>query len=133
MSKIKIIIISVLVILSCTSFVFASSVNMNLANENATALNSDIVSQENNINNNSVTNNISNNNANSTTNNPGLTNSSNYLADSSNISANIESVKSVNDIGDSSMDIGQILNIFLIAVGVILIFLAIAILIRMKK
>ena len=133
MSKIKIIIISVLVILSCTSFVFASSVNMNLANENATALNSDIVSQENNINNNSVTNNISNNNANSTTNNPGLTNSSNYLADSSNISANIESVKRVNDIGDSSMDIGQILNIFLIAVGVILIFLAIAILIRMKK
>ena len=40
MSKIKTMIVAILVILSCASFVSASSVNMNLANENAVVSNS---------------------------------------------------------------------------------------------
>ena len=53
---------------------------------------------------------------------------------SANMAANIESVSNINDTEDnSSLQLTQILNIFLIAVGIILILLAIAILIRLKR
>lgn len=124
MSKIKRIVVSILVLLSCTSFVFASSVNMNLATGSQTVTNSE--TSDANSNNNVVTNEISNTNtlANNTIGNP---------SSNSNIAAEIQSVNNINDVGSSSIELNQILNIFLIAIGLILILLAIAILIRIKK
>lgn len=129
MSKMKKVVISVLIILSCTSFVFASSVNMNISNENLTT--NENVTSSTNITNNTLSD--ANTNTSNFNNSLGANSSNSFANTSSNISANIDSVKNINDVGSTSMDITQILNIFLIAVGVILIFLAIAILIRMKK
>lgn len=128
MSKIKTIIVTILVILSCASFVSASSVNMNLAGGNTTATNSN-TSATSNMASNELSNGVNEQN---TVSGNTITNT-NSIAANSNMSTNIESVSSINDVESSSMDISQILNIFLIAVGVILILLAIAILIRMKK
>ena len=129
MSKIKTMIVAILVILSCASFVSASSVSMNLANENTAVSNTNTSTNSNtatsNVISNTITNGVTNSLNNSQTN-------ANSVAPS-NMAANVESVSSINDIESSTLNIGQILNIFLIAVGVILILLAIAILIRMKK
>ena len=129
MSKIKTIIVAILVILSCASFVSASSVNMNLANENAVVSNTNTSTTSNTATSNAVSNTITNGVTNSVTNSQTNANS----VAPSNMAANVESVSSINDIESSTLNIGQILNIFLIAVGVILILLAIAILVRMKK
>lgn len=133
MSKIKRIIISLLVVLSCTSFVFASNINMNLATQNETneitqnVVNGTSVETNTNVLTNDISNNLVNNASNSVAANS-ITSSN-----SSNIEADIQSVNNINDIGSSTIELGQILNIFLIAVGFILILLAIAILIRTKK
>ena len=129
MSKIKTIIVAILVILSCASFVSASSVNMNLANENAVVSNTNTSNTTNTATSNAVSNTITNGVTNSLNNSQTNANS----VAPSNMAANVESVSSINDIESSTLNIGQILNIFLIAVGVILILLAIAILVRMKK
>ena len=121
MSNIKKIFITILVILSCSSLVLASNVNMNLANENTTATGNE-ASQ------NGTSENIASNTSNS-----GNQASSGTTNTTGNIVANIQSVNNINEANSASLEINQILNIFLIAIGLILILLAVAILIRLKR
>ena len=96
MSKIKKIIVSFLVMLSCASFVFASSVNMNLTSEN----NIDVNSVSNNTStSNSASNSITSNEVNSTSTNSAM--NSNEV--SSNIATGIQSVNNINDVSNSSL------------------------------
>ena len=104
----KIIITLLLCLCTISTIVCASSANMNLTNRNQVSQNTN--SMENSINN-EITNSVSN----------------------TEMETNITSVNNINDVSSSSIGINQILNIFLIAVGLILILLAIAILIRLKN
>lgn len=107
----KRIVITLLVVLSLASVVCASNLNRAVTNETT----SNTTTQ------NSIENSMDNSN----------TLESNNIA--SEMETNVTSVNNINDVSSSSIGINQILNIFLIAVGLILILLAIAILIRIKK
>lgn len=139
MSKLKRVIVSVLVLLSCTSFVFASNINMNLASGNETIADNQTAQNSVNANSNNETSSITNGTTNTTGNvNNSMTNynsnsNSMYTNSSTNMETAVQSVNNINDVGSSSLEIGQIINILLVAVGFILILLAIAILVRMKK
>lgn len=124
MSRVKKVLVIMLVVLSSVSFVLATDIDMNLVNGNATT-NNEVVRNETNTARNEAG---ENNNATSNTSGNRVT------SPSANMVANIESVSNINDTEDnSSLQLTQILNIFLIAVGIILILLAIAILIRLKR
>ena len=106
-----------------TAKVFASSANMNLSNE------ANITDEGN------PGNNVRNNSSNNSTNNV-----SNSLSDSRTSSGSLDTntattVQSVDQFEDSSSSFGlpQILNILLLAVGFVIILLAVAILIRLGK
>ena len=124
MSRVKKVLVIMLVVLSSVSFVLATDIDMNLVNGNAIT-NNEVVRNETNTARNEAG---ENNNATSNTSGNRVT------SPSANMAANIESVSNINETEDnSSLQLTQILNIFLIAVGIILILLAIAILIRLKR
>lgn len=78
-----------------------------------------------------LTENPSNNTSNVNSSNT-LDNENNYYANSSITNTPSATVKTGN-VADSSLNLSNILNIFLIVVGILLILLAIAILIRLKN
>ena len=133
MLNLKKIIVLIITLLFCTSVVFATDIDMNLTSGNVAA--NDV--------NNETTNEIAGNGT--ATNNIDTTNtvaggSSNTVSNSNTLSgtnaetnANVQSVNNINDVNTSTLEINQILNIFLIAIGLILVLLAIAILIRLRK
>lgn len=86
---------------------FASNINMNLA-------------QEQNVADNSINNDISN---------------ENYVSNTSLDTNTVATVQSVEQFEDntSSFDISSVINILLLAVGLVIILLAVAILIRLKR
>lgn len=53
--------------------------------------------------------------------------------DSSNYSSGITSVSPMSNYSDANLSLNNILNIFLIAIGILIVLLAIAILIRLKQ
>ena len=119
MLNVKKIIVLVITILFCTSVVFASNIDMNLTNGNQvtndSTLNNAVTNEDN-------TNLIANGSVKNTV--------SNYTTETN---ANVQSVNNINNLSSSNLGITQILNIFLIAIGLILVLLAIAILIRLRK
>lgn len=109
-----------------TLFVFASNycyaINMNLTNNNAS--NNATTNTENNTSN-DVANNASNTSSNASTND---NKSNNQEVQNSSFSTTVSGVEE-----SSELDITNILNIFLIVIGILLILLGIAIIIRLKK
>ena len=120
MKKIKnLIILTFIFIIACSTIVFATDINMNLPSYSQT--DNTIANETNNMNTNT------NATQNEISNNMGQ-NSYNDAYSSS--STTVSSVPSVTEEG---FGLSQILNIFLIVVGVILILLGIAILIRLHS
>lgn len=131
MSKVfKILFVLILSFIFCISFVYASDVTMDLPNNTA----SETVNEE------PTNNTVSNGNVASNS------NTDNSLANEYLEGSNDNSILASNPLGDSSsheqpvgistnssgLSISSIINILLIAVGIIIIFLAIAIIIRLK-
>ena len=111
---------------------FTYAVDLNLTDENSTSTNdtanasedTNVVEEDENAIAEENTSNTNNSSSNSTSsNNTSNTNTTDTSA----------TVSNVNSVSDSELGIGEILTIFLIVIGVLLIFLAIAILIRFKK
>ena len=128
MLNLKKIIVLVITLLFCTSVVFATDIDMNLTSGNVAA--NDTVANSMATNNVDTTNMVAggstgNTVSNSTTNTISGTNAE--------TNANVQSVNNINDVNTSTLEINQILNIFLIAIGLILVLLEIAILIRLRK
>ena len=102
---------------------FVSAVDLNLTEDES-------YNTENNYSNSS---NVSNNDAENTSyNNTDSTVNNSNINNNSTITTPSATVKTGN-IGDASLNLSNILNIFLIVVGILLILLAIAILIRLKN
>lgn len=127
--KTKVILVIFLVMFFCCNFVSASSINSNTI---GSTLSNNITSSQ------TTTNNVTA--SSSSTNDTGSTyssnrNTQNSITDTSIGSTNSTVVQSVGNVNSSSGDgiqINEILNVLLIAVGFVLILLAIAILIRLK-
>ena len=62
-----------------------------------------------------------------------VSNSNTLSGTNAETNANVQSVNNINDVNTSTLEINQILNIFLIAIGLILVLLAIAILIILRR
>lgn len=137
MSKISKITIFLLIILLCVStFSLATDIDMNITEQSNTSNTSNVSIYSNNINSNNYNNTV---NYNMTSND---TNSSNRVTDSSNSNRDLNpeteaSQTQVSNISKSDVNDGlglsNILNILLIVVGVVLILLSIAILIRLNS
>lgn len=137
MSKIsKIVIFLLIILLSVCTFSLATDINMNITEQSNTSNSSNVSTYSNNVNSNNYNNTV---NYNITSND---SNSSNRVTDSSNSNRNLSleteaSQTQVSNISKSDVDDGlslsNVLNILLIVVGVVLILLSIAILIRLNS
>lgn len=137
MSKIsKIVIFLLIIILSVCTFSLATDINMNITEQSNTSNGSNVSSYSNNINSNNYNNTI---NYNITSND---SNSSNRVTDSSNLNRNLSTQTEASQTQVSSISktdandglgLSNVLNILLIVVGVVLILLSIAILIRLNS
>lgn len=137
MSKIsKIFIFLLIIILSVCTFSLATDINMNITQQSNTSNGSNVSSYSNNINSNNY-NNIVSYNMNSND-----SNSSNRVTDSSNSNRNLSTQTEASQTQVSSISktdandglgLSNVLNILLIVVGVVLILLSIAILIRLNS
>lgn len=137
MSKIsKIVIFLLIIILSVCTFSLATDINMNITQQSNTSNGSNVSSYSNNINSNNY-NNIVSYNMNSND-----SNSSNRVTDSSNSNRNLSTQTEASQTQVSSISktdandglgLSNVLNILLIVVGVVLILLSIAILIRLNS
>lgn len=129
MSRIfKTLVILVIILFSVTSLVYATDINMNLENQNQTDTNSATDS-------NSVTDNGNAVDSNTIT-DSNTVDTNDTIADDNfeqdNIGGSV-APSGVSSIAQENMSFSNVLNILVITVGVILILLAIAILIRLKN
>lgn len=137
MSKIsKIVIFLLIILLSVCTFSLATDIDMNITEQSNTSNGSNISSYSNNINSNNYNNTV---NYNVTSND---SNSSNRVTDSSNLNRNLSTQTEASQTQVSSISktdandglgLSNVLNILLIVVGVVLILLSIAILIRLNS
>ena len=137
MSKIsKIVIFLLIILLSVCTFSLATDINMNITQQSNTSNGCNVSSYSNNINSNNY-NNIVSYNMNSND-----SNSSNRVTDSSNSNRNLSTQTEASQTQVSSISktdandglgLSNVLNILLIVVGVVLILLSIAILIRLNS
>ncbi len=121
--KVKILFVLFIILFALNTVVFATDINMNLPSDD------NLVTYENGTDTNNIDNNVSNEISNTDT-------SSNSITDASQIQDDVGGTAApsgVSSIAQENMSFSNILNILLIAVGVILILLAIAILIRLKS
>lgn len=81
-----------------------------------------------NISNNNIT-----NNSNTNTSNNNIDNNNSMMTNTTSTSGSTQSATVTNSIPESDLGLSNILNIFLIVIGILLILLSIAILIRLKK
>lgn len=134
----KIVIFLLTILLSICTFSLATDINMNITEQSNTSNGGNVSIYSNNINSNNYNNTV---NQNITSND---TNSSNRVTNSSNLDRNLSTstetetsqtqVRNIskND-SDDALGFSNILNILLIVVGVVLILLSIAILIRLNS
>ena len=129
MSRIfKTLVILVIILFSVTTLVYATDINMNLENQNQTDTNSATDS-------NSVTDNGNAVDSNTITDSNTVDPNDTLAADNfqqDNIGGSV-APSGVSSIAQENMSFSNVLNILVITVGVILILLAIAILIRLKN
>ena len=121
--KVKILFVLFIILFALNTVVFATDINMNLPSDD------NLVTYENGTDTSNIDNNVSNEISNTDT-------SSNSITDASQIQDDVGGTAApsgVSSIAQENMSFSNILNILLIAVGVILILLAIAILIRLKS
>ena len=124
MSKIfKTLVVLFIILFSTTTLVLATDINMNLTNQNDTVIDGNAV-DSNSTDSNELINDTSSDVTNETTNTVDT-----FQQDS--LSGTV-APSSVSSIAQENMSFSNILNILMITVGVILILLAIAILIRLK-
>lgn len=134
----KIVIFLLIILLSICTFSLATDINMNITEQSNTSNGSNVSTYSNNINSNNY-NNIVSYNMNSND-----SNSSNRVTDSSNsninsntqigIEASQTQVSSISKTdANDGLGLSNVLNILLIVVGVVLILLSIAILIRLNS
>ena len=121
--KVKILFVLFIILFALNTVVFATDINMNLPSDDS------LVTYENGTDTNNIDNNASNEISNTDTNSNSITDASQIQDDVGGTAA----PSGVSSIAQENMSFSNILNILLIAVGVILILLAIAILIRLKS
>ena len=134
LKNVKFIVLSIIFVLFL-GITSCYAVDLDLSNE----LENDLLSNSSNSNNSDVSGNYTNTNSNSSSNtnlsNTSTGNSTNsiYTNTDSGSTNSTPSATVTNSIPESDLGLTNILNIFLIVIGVLLILLAIAILIRLKK
>lgn len=137
MSKIsKIVIFLLIILLSVCTFSLATDINMNITEQSNTYNGSNISTYSNNVNlnsNNTVFSNVTSNDSNSSNRITDTSNSTKNSNTQTELEASQTQVSNIskNDI-DDGLGLTNILNILLIVVGVVLILLSIAILIRLN-
>ena len=124
----KIIFILMIVFFLLSFSVVSFAVELNMTDDTDLTINTDLVTNNTNMDTNTTTNNANNTNSDdyNTTNEYGTQ----YIDNSLDLPATVSSVDSVSDDG---LQLSDILNIILIVIGILLILLSIAILIRLKK
>lgn len=134
LKNVKFIVLSIIFVLFL-GITSCYAVDLDLSNE----LENDLLSNSSNSNNSDVSGNYTNTNSNSSSNtnlsNTSTGNSTNsiYTNTDSGSTNSTPSATVTNSIPESDLGLTNILNIFLIVIGVLLILLAVAILIRLKK